>query len=174
MRDGCPNDLEMVHPVKQAYLIERKFLHRSCLESLFSSMNGSSLLVWLSIIGYVVATKRAMYGECVKTCGFELPLRVMFMDRHCIRDDDNCSYCKYYGCPPVECFSKGKKVVPEITPDGRCMACKGRCVYGGEVFKKGDKFMAVDDLNTCKCQNQGRVLCTMKRKKPSISGFCDI
>ncbi|XP_033728803.1 uncharacterized protein LOC117317943 [Pecten maximus] len=141
-------------------------------------MYGSTLwsLVWISIIGYTLPeeVKRSMYGECVKTCGFAPPIRALYMDRHCIRGNDKCLYCKYYGCPVVECFSKGKKVVPNITPDGRCMTCEDQCVYASEIYKKGDKFMAADDLNTCRCLKKGRVLCTMKKKKPSLSGYCDI
>ncbi|XP_069108594.1 uncharacterized protein [Argopecten irradians] len=140
-------------------------------------MNGSTLisLVWITLIGYAACTEvpMEMLGECVKTCGYKGQPTVRMMDRECMKKDD-CLYCKYYGCPIVECHKKGKRVPPTLTPDRRCLVCEDECIHGWDIFKKGDTFVALDDINHCECKAKGRVLCKLEKKNPSVRDFCEL
>ncbi|XP_060063102.1 uncharacterized protein LOC132543601 [Ylistrum balloti] len=128
------------------------------------------ICVTISTSGYV---KRGTLGECVRVCHPHHPTWIKKMFRYCIVEDD-CVYCKYYGCPELkECKRRRVVVPPEPTLDRNCMICPGTCVYAGKIFNRRDRFKAVDGVNECQCQNVGKVRCS-KKPNPSPRKFCGV
>ena len=58
-----------------------------------------------------------------------------------------------------------------VSKEGACETSSGGCDYGGKHYEAGDSFPDVDGCNSCGCQADGKVICTLKACVAACGGL---